>query len=146
MKTFLKWLLRGFVFMAAVVVALFALDYVLPAGLTLGAVWILAIASAALSLMFSYFKSWRVDFAALPDTVKAWVNISAVVIVAVITFGLGCSGLLVVVGLECTAAGLQTLLTYVAVALVINQTFDHFSVDAPDVKALKAGQLDTPSA
>jgi hypothetical protein len=141
MKQFFKWLFRAFVFMAAVVVVLFALDYVLPPGWELGALFILSIASAALSLMFSYFKGWRVEFASLLDKYKSWVNILAVIIVAGVVYGLGCSGLLTIVGLVCTVAGLKTFLTYIAVSLVINQTFDYLSVDSPDVKALKAGKI-----
>ena len=141
MKQFFKWLFRGFVFMAAVVVVLFALDYVLPPGQKLGAIFLLSIASAALSLMFCYFKDWRLEFASLPASTKSWVNILAIVIVAGIIFGLGCSNLLIVDGLTCTVIGIKTLIIYIAIALLTNQTVDYLSVDSPDVKALKAGKI-----
>ncbi len=141
MKNFWKWFVRGVVFLVAVVIVLFAVDYVLPPGWKLGAVFLLSIASAALSLMFSYFKAWRIEFASLPASYKSWINILAVVIVAGIVFGLGCSKIIVIVGLTCSTAGLQTLLMYIAVALFSNQTLDHLSVDAPDVKAFKAGKI-----
>lgn len=139
MKKFLQWFLFGIVFLVAVVIVLFAINYLLPSGWKLNAVIILALASAALSLMFSYAKDIRIQFAALPDSYKALINILAVVLVAALLYIFVCAQLIVVPGLECGSQGLKTLLTYVAIAIVMNQTTDYISVDAPDVKQLKAG-------
>lgn len=141
MKNFRKWFVRGVVFMAAVVVVLVGIDYILPPGQKLGVPFLIGIAAAALSLMFSYFKAWRVEFASLPASTKSWVNILAVAIVAGIVFGLGCSKLISIAGLTCSTNGLETLLIYVAVAIGTNQLVDIPSVDAADVKALKAGKI-----
>jgi hypothetical protein len=141
MKAFFKWFGIAVVFLLVIVIVLLAVDYILPPGLKLGPEYILAIAAAGVSLMFSYWKAVRLEFAALSETTKALVNVIAVVLVAAIMYSLVCTNLLLITGLVCSSAGLQTLLTYVAIALVLNQTFDYFSVDAPDVKALKAGTV-----
>ena len=141
MKNFWKWFVRGVVFLVAVVIILFAVDYVLPPGQKLGAIFLLSVASSALSLMFSYFKDWRLEFASLPANIKSVVNVLAIVIVAGILFGLGCSKWIVIDGLTCTIAGVKTLIICIAVAIGVNQGTDYLSVDAPDVKALKAGKI-----
>lgn len=138
MKVFMKWLGIGVGFLIAVCVVLLAINFVLPPVWELGPEIILALAAAALSLLFSYGSGIRCEFAALPDVVKSLINVFAVVIVAVLMFLLTCTKWLTISGFECSQDGLKTLLTYVAIALVINQTTDRVSVDTRDVKEIKA--------
>lgn len=137
MKVFMKWLGIGVGFLIAVCVVLLAINFVLPPVWELGPEIILALAAAAVSLLFSYGKGVRLEFAALPPVAKSLINVFAVLIVAVLMFLLTCTKWLSL-GFECSQTGLRTLLTYVAIALVINQATDRVSVDAPDVKELKA--------
>lgn len=136
---FLKWFGLALAFLLVVMVVLIAVNALLPDTSQLKTpFWLVGLAAVALSIFFSYAPKIRTAFAALPDNVKSLVNVIAVVVVAVIMFLFVCLKLITIPGLECTVAGAQTLISYVAIALAGNQITDYFSIDSADVKALKA--------
>ncbi len=135
---FLKWFGLALAFLFVVMFVLIAANSMLPDTSKLKTpFWLIGLASVALSIFFSYTPKIRTAFAALPDNLKALVNIVSVMVVAVVMFLFVCLRLIQITGLECTISGAQTLLSYVAIALAGNQLTDYFSVDSADVKALK---------
>ncbi|MCK9599035.1 MAG: hypothetical protein M0R06_08350 [Sphaerochaeta sp.] len=143
---FLKWFGLALAFLVVVMFVLIAANSLLPDTSQLKTpFWLIGLAAVALSIFFSYTPKIRTAFAALPDNLKALVNVVSVMVVAVVMFLFVCLRLIQVAGLECTISGAQTLLSYVAIAVAGNQIADYFSVDSADVKALKvAAKTITP--
>jgi len=78
-----------------------------------------AIAGVILSLLFSYVPGLSDKFAALAATTKRLVMAALLLVVAVGALALSCSA--VVITVECSQAGLITLVNTFIAALVANQ-------------------------
>lgn len=106
----------------------------MPTEITLTPDLLVAILSAALSLIFAYVPKVKGFYSALDPDYQAFIMLIGIVVVALIVFGANCGAFLVVVNLACTKQGLVDLAWYIFLALTVNQ-----STYLIGVKPIKAG-------
>ncbi len=78
-----------------------------------------ALSGVVLSLAFSYVPGLREKFAALETTTKRLIMAALLLVVAAGALGLSCAN--IVAAVECTQAGLMSLINVYIAALVANQ-------------------------
>lgn len=137
MKEFLKWLLVGSVVLVITVALLLVVNVILPEGWQLSSEILLGLSAIVVSLVFTYWPSLRVKFAALSSAQKSLVNLVSVSILAVVMFLGTCVGLFEIPGLACTSYGMRTLAIYVIIAVGGNQLAYIASAQPADVVAAK---------
>ena len=137
MKTFLKWFGIGFIVLLITVFVLLAINTILPPGWTMGPAVLVGLTAAIVSGSFTFLPKLRVEFAGLPSEYKSYVNLGLMVLLAVVMYVGSCTGLLIIVGIVCSQAGLTTLALYVFLAAGGNQLAYNFSPQPVDVKAAK---------
>ena len=138
MKSVLKWLGIGLVMLVIIFNLILAIDSILPPGWVFGFDVLVTLTGAALSLGFMFIPKLRVEFAALSSEYKQLVNLILVVVLGAGMFLLTCTRIAIVPGIECTQAGLKTLLTYVFLAAGGNQVMYKLTPPPADVLTAKA--------
>lgn len=133
MKSFLKYFCWGLIILAIVVAVLVAIDVILPAGWTLSPEVLLLLASAVLSLSFTYMPGWRAEFAALSSQTKVYINLGLVTLLVIVIFLGTCTAWLPITGVTCSQAGLKTLFLYLFMAVGGNQFTYVLSAQPADV-------------
>jgi hypothetical protein len=95
--------------------------------------WIVGIAGVLLSLAFSYIPYLRVKYASLSGEVKRLIMLGLLVLVSVVVFMLQCYGILAS-NLACDKQGAITLVRYLIIAIVSNQSAYMITPQTSDVK------------
>lgn len=98
--------------------------------------WLVYIASALLSLAFSFIPKLNTWYAAHTDAFKKWVMLGLIFLVLAVVFALSCANVLQS-NLTCTVQGaLDALVTYIF-AIAINQGIFKITPQLAVVKAAK---------
>jgi hypothetical protein len=79
---------------------------------------LMSIAGAALSVAFTWFPRLNTWYAKLEKDTQSGIMLGLLVLCAVVIVLLGCSGLIVVVGLMCTTQGIVSLALNLLIGLV----------------------------
>ena len=133
MSKALKWFAVGFMVLVITLFVLLAINLLLPPGWKLSAEILLVLASIVLSLAFTYAPFLRVAFATLSSVQKVYINLGLVTLLSIFMFAGTCTSWLPIAGIECTQAGLKTLLIYIFLAAGGNQLMYVASVQPADV-------------
>ncbi len=141
MKGFLKWFGIGLVLLVVIVFLLLAVNSILPPEWSLSVEILLLLASAVLSIMFTYLPSLRTQFAALNSAQKSTVNLALVILLSVVIFVGTCTSIFTIPGIECTQTSLRTLAIYIFLAAGGNQLAYVASPQPVDVTEAKLERI-----
>jgi len=112
-------------------------------GVELTPVILAGVVGVLVSLLASYAPGFRTRWAALEPERKQLIMVGLNIGTGVLVYVLACTPSFLFPFVACPADGIWSLVATIFSAVVANQNADRLSPDTADVKAVKAGQLDS---
>ncbi len=138
MNKYLKYVLHGLAVVVLTVGVCFSINQILPVGWKLAPAVITGLAGLVLSLFFSLFPFFRVEFAGFPAQTKVWINLGLSALVAAVLFVFDCTNIIPLEELTCDKVGLTSLVIMLVSGMGANQLTYVATTNPTDVRLAKA--------